>query len=76
MILLEKNVKLNKKIKNWKNIYAEIKLTVTLFFYIIPSLTVMQIKKRYSPQFIKAPAIGALVLLFSNVQLAKMQALT
>ena len=43
--------------------------------YIIPSLTVQKIKKRYSPQFVRAPAIGALVLLYSNVQLAKMQAL-
>ncbi len=42
---------------------------------IIPSLTVQKIKKRYSPQFVRAPAIGALVLLYSNVQLAKMQAL-
>ena len=46
-----------------------------LFYDKIPSLTVQKIKKRYSPQFVRAPAIGALVLLYSNVQLAKMQAL-
>ena len=50
-------------------------LIFTDFPFIIPSLTVQKIKKRYSPQFVRAPAIGALVLLYSNVQLAKMQAL-